>query len=327
MNKLTRRFKKKRKNKTFKGGSDTEANRPLNVEPLKEGVHAVGNVIESVNDTVGDGVGWIKDTASEAVVGTTNFLSDKTNDVGNSIIGAIANKVQESMPVNISEQGVDIIENKTEKIIEAEAAIAKKALDQTTEIMKEKLPDIANAAGTAAAAAFEAIPGIGSIAAIGTLLNKGTEAAEKSLDMVNKIQDVAAESLDTIDETLKQVKDVPDLPNIPNLPNLPNVPNLPNLPNVPNLPDIPDLGAISPPQAPPAEPPQAPPAEPPEATGGFKNLTKQKAQIGGRINDSIAAFTDPIGYQSILKGGNNNKTKKLVKRNKKSRSRRVRFSF
>jgi hypothetical protein len=337
MNKLTRRFKKKRKNKTFKGGSDTEANRPLNVEPLKDGVHAVGNVIESVNDTVGDGVGWIKDTASEAVVGTTNFLSDKTNDVGNSIIGAIANKVQESMPVNISEQGVDIIENKTEKIIEAEAAIAKKALDQTTEIMKEKLPDIANAAGTAAAAAFEAIPGIGSIAAIGTLLNKGTEAAEKSLDMVNKIQDVAAESLDTIDETLKQVKDVPDLPNlpnlpnVPNLPNLPNVPNLPNLPNVPNLPNlpnVPDLGAISPPQAPPAEPPQAPPAEPPEATGGFKNLTKQKAQIGGRINDSIAAFTDPIGYQSsILKGGNNNKTKRLVKRNKKSRSRRVRFSF
>ena len=83
-----------------------------------------------------------------------------------------------------------------------------------------------------------------------------------------------------------------------------------------------------PPDPPPAEPPQAPPAEPPEATGGFKNLTKQKAQIGGRINDSIAAFTDPIGYQlSILKGGNNNKTKRLVKRNKKSRSRRVRFSF
>ena len=64
--------------------------------------------------------------------------------------------------------------------------------------------------------------------------------------------------------------------------------------------------------------------------GGFKNLTKEKEQIGGRINNSIAAFTDPIGYQSsILKGGNNNnnKTKRLVKRNKKSKSRRVRFSF
>jgi len=57
-------------------------------------------------------------------------------------------------------------------------------------------------------------------------------------------------------------------------------------------------------------------------------LEKEKVQIGGRISDSIAAFTDPIGYQSILKGGNNNKTKSLATdKNKKTRSRRVRFSF
>ena len=111
MNKLTRRFKKKRKNKTFKGGSDT--NRPINVEPLKEGVHAVGNVIENVNDTVGDGVGWAKDTASDAVVGTTNFLADTINNIGDSIIGTIANKVQENMPVNISDEGIDNLENKS----------------------------------------------------------------------------------------------------------------------------------------------------------------------------------------------------------------------
>ena len=299
MNKLTRRFKKKRKNKTFKGGSDTETNRPLNVEPLKEGVHAVGNVVESVNNTVGDGVGWIKDTASEALVGTTNFFADKANDLGSSLIGSIANKVQANMPVNISEQGVDILEKKSEKIIEAEAAITKKALDETTEIIKEKLPDIANAAGTAAAAGFEAIPFVGAFAAIGTFLNKGIEASEKSLDMINQIQDIGADSLAGIDETIQQVNDVG---------------------NVPNVPNVPDVGALS--------PPQAEPGAPVPAAGGFKNLTKQKAQIGGRINDSIAAFTDPIGYQlSILKGGNNNKTKRLVKRNKKSRSRRVRFSF
>jgi hypothetical protein len=293
MNKLTRRFKKKRKNKTFKGGSDTETNRPLNVEPLKEGVHAVGNVVESVNNTVGDGVGWIKDTASEAVVGTTNFFADKANDLGSSLIGSIANKVQANMPVNISEQGVDILEKKSEKIIEAEAAITKKALDETTEIIKEKLPDIANAAGTAAAAGFEAIPFVGAFAAAGTFLNKGIEASEKSLDMINQIQDIGADSLAGIDETIQQVNDVGN---------------------------VPDVGALS--------PPQAEPGAPVPAAGGFKNLTKQKAQIGGRINDSIAAFTDPIGYQlSILKGGNNNKTKRLVKRNKKSRSRRVRFSF
>jgi hypothetical protein len=108
MNKLTRRFKKKRKNKTFKGGSDKEANRPINVEPLKNGVQAVGNVIENVNNTVGDGVGWVKDTASEAVVGTTNFFANKANEIGNSMIDAIANKVQANMPNNIAMSGAII---------------------------------------------------------------------------------------------------------------------------------------------------------------------------------------------------------------------------
>ena len=331
MNKLTRRFKKKRKNKTFKGGSDT--NRPINVEPLKEGVHAVGNVIENVNDTVGDGVGWAKDTASDAVVGTTNFLADTINNIGDSIIGTIANKVQENMPVNISDEGIDNLENKTEKIIEAQAKIAKKALDETTGIIKAELPAIASAAGNATAAAVEAIPGVGSIAAIGTLLNKGTEAAEKSLDMVNQIQDVAAESLDTIDETLKQVKGDPNIPDIGALSNSAigeasqqinngvnsfekgvsdNANSVTTSLNNSIDSDVNNM------------------TSPIKIKGGFKNLTKEKEQIGGRINNSIAAFTDPIGYQSsILKGGNNNnnKTKRLVKRNKKSKSRRVRFSF
>ena len=95
------------------------------MDPLKQGVHAVGNVIKNVNNTVGDGVGWVKDSASEAVVGTTNFFADKAKYFGDSIISAIADKVQANMPHNISEQGVDIIEKKTEKIIEAQAKIAK----------------------------------------------------------------------------------------------------------------------------------------------------------------------------------------------------------
>ena len=64
----------------------------------------------------------------------------------------------------------------------------------------------------------------------------------------------------------------------------------------------------------------------PMKIGGFKNFTKQKAQIGGRINDSIAEFADPIGYQSVLKGGNN-KTKKSFVKNRKANSRRVHFSL
>ena len=324
MNKLTRRLKKKRKNKTFKGGSDIEINRPLNVEPLKEGVHAVGNVVESVNNTVGDGVGWIKDTASEAVVGTTNFFADKANDLGSSLIGSIANKVQENMPHNISEQGMDIIEKNSDKFIEAGSDIAKKALDQTTEIIKEKLPDIANAAGTAGAAAFETIPFVGAFAAAGTALNKGIEASEKSLDMFNQVQDVVADAVDTAQETLKEVKGDVSIPDV----SIPDVGALSNNAigeankQINNVQQTLSSAAASKANYFPN------PGAPVPAAGGFKNLTKQKAQIGGRINDSIAAFTDPIGYQlSILKGGNNNKTKRLVKRNKKSRSRRVRFSF
>jgi len=58
----------------------------------------------------------------------------------------------------------------------------------------------------------------------------------------------------------------------------------------------------------------------------IKKIEKVKSQIGGRINDSIAAFTDPIGYMSILKGGNN-KTKKSFIKNDNAKSRRVHFSF
>jgi hypothetical protein len=292
------------------------------VEPLKEGVHAVGNVVESVNNTVGDGVGWAKDTASEAVVGTTNFFTDKVNDIGNSVIGAIANKVLENMPVNISEEGVDIIEKKSEKIIEAQAKIAKKALSETTKILKEELPNIANAAGTATAAAFETIPFVGPLAAAGTVLNKTTEATEKGLDMVNQVQDVFADAVDTAQETLKEVNGDGDGA----------------------LSNIPDVGALSKSAIGEASKKinnkvnnkinslekgvSDSVKSPIKITKGLKNLTKQKAQIGGRINDSIAAFTDPIGYQSsILKGGNNNKTKKSFIKNRKVKSRRVRFSF
>lgn len=337
MNKLTRRLKKKRNNKTFKGGSETHVIRPLNVDPLKRGVHAVGNVIENVNNTVGDGVGWVKDTASEAVVGTTNFFADKANYFGNSIISAIADKVQANMPHNISEQGVDIIEKKTEKIIEAQAKIAKKALDETTKIMKEELPDIANAAGTAAAAAIEAIPGVGSIAAIGTLLNKSADAAEKSLDMVNKLQDVAAESLTTIDETINNVKNVGDIPGIPDVGALSNnaigeasqkinngingfAKNVSDNANSATtaLNKTIDSGLNN---------MTLPPKN--RMRGGFKDYSKEKVQIGGRISDSLNQFADPIGYQSILKGGNNKTRTNLVKRNKnknknrKTKSRRT----
>ena len=63
-------------------------------------------------------------------------------------------------------------------------------------------------------------------------------------------------------------------------------------------------------------------------TGGLKKIAHVKEQIGGRINDSLAEFSDPISYQTgILKGGGNNKTKKSILVNgKDKKSRRVHFS-
>lgn len=62
--------------------------------------------------------------------------------------------------------------------------------------------------------------------------------------------------------------------------------------------------------------------------GGLKKLANEGLQIGGRINDSLAEFSDPIGYQTgILKGGHN-KTKRVIMVNGNDRkSRRVRFSM
>ncbi len=60
--------------------------------------------------------------------------------------------------------------------------------------------------------------------------------------------------------------------------------------------------------------------------GGLQKLTNEKEQIGGRINDSIAEFSDPISYQTgILKGGYNKTKKSFVK--SKGKSKRVRFSM
>jgi hypothetical protein len=63
-------------------------------------------------------------------------------------------------------------------------------------------------------------------------------------------------------------------------------------------------------------------------TGGLKKIARVKEQIGGRINDSLAEFSDPISYQTgILKGGGNNKTKKsILVSGKDKKSRRVHFS-
>ena len=63
-------------------------------------------------------------------------------------------------------------------------------------------------------------------------------------------------------------------------------------------------------------------------TGGFKKLANEGEQIGGRISDSLAEFSDPISYHTgILKGGHNKTKKSTLVNGKNIKSRRVRFSM
>jgi len=62
--------------------------------------------------------------------------------------------------------------------------------------------------------------------------------------------------------------------------------------------------------------------------GGLKKLANEGEQIGGRISDSLAEFSDPISYHTgILKGGHNKTKKSMLVNGKNIKSRRVRFSM
>jgi hypothetical protein len=333
MTKLTRRLKKK--NITIKGGEK------INISPLKENMVSFNNAVKSVNDTVGSKVDNIKNAAASATISVADFFNNKVNNFGEWMINSVAHKVEENMPRNVTQRGIEIGENNANKFVDAFANVSKKALGKATKIVKEEMPGIVNAAGTASVSLFETVPFVGAIAAAGTALNKGTESAIRTFDMTDKLQDI-------VDESLDDVKEIINLDAVENATNaignefekksevLSNATNaignefekksevLSN--SIGETSQQIDKGfdklndnvSIASSQI-------------TRVGGGFKDFSKEKAQIGGRISDSIAAFTDPIGYQSILKGGGGgkNKTSRLVKRNstKNRKSRRVRFSL
>ena len=315
MTKLTRRLKKK--NITIKGGEK------INIGPLKENMVSFNNAVKSVNDTVGSKVDNIKNAAASATISVADFFNNKVNNFGEWMINSVAHKVEENMPRNVTQRGIEIGENNANKFVDAFANVSKKALGKATKIVKEEMPGIVNAAGTASVSLFETVPFVGAIAAAGTALNKGTESAIRTFDMTDKLQDI-------VDESLDDVKEIINLDAVENATNtignefekkseaLSNSIGETSQQIDKGFDKLNDNVSISSSQI-------------TRVGGGFKDFSKEKAQIGGRISDSIAAFTDPIGYQSILKGGGGgkNKTSRLVKRNstKNRKSRRVRFSL
>jgi hypothetical protein len=258
---------------------------------LNAGIHDFNQKTDDVKESIGDGL-------NKVATGALEIVKDTVSDVANLV--DLDTIKQASVASSIM---LDAME---EPIVEA-TKVATVVLEQAA----------ANAGTTAVNVATDvaaAAPGVGAVMEASKLANdvvygfaKGAQAGAQLIDIVGSVVDATQHNVDKTIETLKKIEETG---------------------NYALQQD--DVGIMPPPMPMPMPMPGLGPTGPGPlpAKGGFKNFTKQKAQIGGRINDSISEFADPIGYQSsILKGGNNNKTKKSFIKNRKMKSRRVHFSL
>jgi hypothetical protein len=274
---------------------------------LNQGIQDFNQKTDDVKESIGDGLDKVTSGAFEIV-------KDTVSDVANLL--DLDDVKQASVASSIM---IDAME---EPIVEAA-----KVLNQVGE-------QIAANAGTSAMNVLTdiavSVPGVGALMVVPKIANdavyglaKSVETGAQLIDIAGNIVDATEKNVDKTIETLKKIeetgnyalqdgvtpgKDQFDQFGQPGF----GTPGF----GTPGL-GSPGLGSL----------PEAPPKK--SVKGGFKNFTKQKAQIGGRISESISEFADPIGYQSsILKGGNNKTKKSFIKNGKsKAKSRRVHFSL
>ena len=267
----------------------------------------------------------VKASVSKGASNATSWLYDGVKN--------IVSNIAESVDIDTVKQGSVaasiIIDAAQEPILEA-SKVASKVFEQFAANAGSTLVNVATDAATA-------VPGVGAVMEIPKLANdvvygiaKGVEAGTQLVNIAGNIVDATEHNVDKTIETLKKIEETGNYALQQAVTPQFGTPQFgtpqfgtpqfgtpqfgtPGL-GTPGL-GTPGLGT----------PGLGTPGK--IIGGGFKNLTKEKVQIGGRINDSIAEFADPIGYQSILKGGNNNKTKKTFVKNRKTKSRRVHFSL
>jgi hypothetical protein len=283
-----------------------------------------------LND-VGNSLNYVGSKAADINSGLYNF-NKKTDDVKASVskgassatswiydgVKNIVSNIAESVDIDTVKQGSVaasiIIDAAEEPILEA-SKVASKVFEQFAANAGTTLINVATDAATA-------VPGVGAVMEIPKLANdvvygiaKGVEAGTQLVNIAGNIVDATQHNVDKTIETLKKIEESGNYAlqqGVTQMPmSMPMPMPMPGL-GQPQLgtPQLGTPGLVTPGKI---------------IGGGFKNLTKEKVQIGGRINDSISEFADPIGYQSILKGGNNNKTKKSFVKNGKSKSSRVHF--
>jgi hypothetical protein len=303
------------------GSNYQQHNSPI-LNDVGNTLNYVGSKAAAVNSGLHDFNKKTDDLKASVSKGSNNASSWVYDGVKN-----IVSNIAESIDIDTVKQGSVatsiIIDAMEEPIVEA-SKVASKVFEQFAANAGTTLVNVATDAATA-------VPGVGAVMEIPKLANdvvygiaKGVEAGAQLVNIAGNIVDATQHNVDKTIETLKKIEESGNYAlqqaatpqfgtpgfGTPGF----GTPGFgtPGL-GTPGF-GTPGLGT----------PGLGTPGK--IIGGGFKNLTKEKLQIGGRINDSIAEFADPISYQSILKGGNN-KTKKTFVKNRKTKSRRVHFSL
>jgi hypothetical protein len=268
----------------------------------------------------------------------SGFVSNTINNVNNKLNSP---EVQESITAaaqDFSETGAKLLGNfnqvASSPLLKEQVKIAAdNASDYAkivVEAMDEPLNEAAdnfNKAGVKAASglvsgaikvgtdAMAAVPGAGAVIEVGKMLNDGSKAAgdvveavsdasETLSKVVTKTSENIDKGLDNMEAEKERVEKSNPLTNASN-----SVTN--NIANASNSVTN-KMTNLTPTTL---------------QTGGLKKLANEGEQIGGRISDSLAEFSDPISYHTgILKGGHNKTKKSMLVNGKNIKSRRVRFS-
>ena len=312
-----------------------------------EGLSKIGSKIGSdVVNVVDKGsaaiIENINDVLENPAVGKT--ASDAAGDLaqtGTKLLQNFNNSVNTPEFKAATKVALDSASEIAEVVVQASEKPVNDAVDILSDAGEKAATGVASGAIKVGTDAMAAVPGWGAIVEAGKIANDlstatgdvveaGTQAVSAISEVVEKTSENINEGLDKLEEVKQQGEHVSNsMANVSNSMAMPSV-NMPsvNIPSVKNPLTIPSVNipSVKNPLTIPSV--NIPSVTQPTVGGGkkeLKKLTNEGYQIGGRISDSLAEFTNPIDYQtmSILKGGNNKTKKSLVK--SKGKSKRVRF--
>ena len=317
------------------------------MEPNEETVENTNKIDDTLNNAteglskigskIGSDVVNVVDKGSAAIIENINDVlenpavgktaSDAAGDLaqtGTKLLQNFNNSVNTPEFKAATKVALDSASEIAEVVVQASEKPVNDAVDILSDAGEKAASGVASGAIKVGTDAMAAVPGWGAIVEAGKIANDlstsagdvveaGTQAVSAISEVVEKTSENINEGLDKLEEVKQQGEHMSNSMAMPSV-NMPSV----NMPSVKNSMAIPSV----------KNPLTIPSVTQPTVGGGkkeLKKLTNEGYQIGGRISDSLAEFTNPIDYQtmSILKGGNNKTKKSLVK--SKGKSKRVRF--